>query len=73
CIWLWIISLMVYPPLFILGATFLSVYYLAILLDSSFQNKSVIIGLLSVPTSFIQLYAYGIGFFTELKTKLIKG
>ncbi|MFT5878539.1 MAG: glycosyltransferase involved in cell wall biosynthesis, partial [Dokdonia sp.] len=41
CIWLWIISLMVYPPLFILGATFLSVYYLAILLDSSFQNKSV--------------------------------
>ncbi len=72
CIWSWILSYFVFKTLFILGAVLLLVYYIAILLDSSIQNKSLKIGLLSIPTSFIQLYAYGIGFFTELKTKILK-
>ena len=72
-IWLWIISFFVFKPLFFLGAVLLALYYTAIFVDSSIQNKSVTIGLLSIPTSFIQLYAYGIGFFGELKTKLVKG
>lgn len=72
-IWVWILSLLVFKPLFVLGAGFLLLYYFAIFVDSSIQNKSIGIGLLSIPTSFIQLYAYGIGFFGELKTKILKG
>lgn len=72
-IWSWVIFYIIYPPLFFAGAALLVLYYTAIFIDSSIQNKSVAIGLLSIPTSFIQLYAYGIGFFGELKTKLTKG
>ena len=72
-IWSWLISFIVFKPLFFLGCAVISLYYIAIFIDSSIQNKSVGIGLLSIPTSFIQLYAYGIGFFGELKTKLTKG
>ena len=72
-IWSWAITFIIYPPLFFVGAAFLVLYYTAIFIDSSIQNKSAVIGLLSIPTSFIQLYAYGIGFFEELKTKLTKG
>ena len=72
-VWSWAITYIIYPPLFFVGAALLVLYYTAIFIDSSIQNKSVVIGLLSIPTSFIQLYAYGIGFFGELKTKLSKG
>lgn len=72
-VWGWLMSYFVFKPLFLLGAAFFALYYTAIFLDSTIQNKSVKIGLLSIPTSFVQLYAYGIGFFTELKTKLLKG
>ena len=72
-VWSWAITYIIYPPLFFVGAALLVLYYTAIFIDSSIQNKSVVIGLLSIPTSFIQLYAYGIGFFCELKTKLSKG
>ena len=72
-VWTWIISLLFVPELFEIGAFVLGLYYLAILIDSAVQNKSVAIGLLSIPTSFIQLYAYGIGFFGELRTKILKG
>jgi glycosyltransferase involved in cell wall biosynthesis len=71
--WVWVVSAFVYPPLFALGMWVLGMYYLAIFLDSTAQNKSLYIGVLSVATSFIQLYAYGIGFFSELKTKLLHG
>lgn len=72
-VWAWLLTALVYMPLFKVGALLVACYYLAIFVDSTIKNKSVGIGLLSIPTSFIQLYAYGIGFFTELKTKLIKG
>lgn len=72
-IWLWLASYLIYPPIFILGSVILLLYYTAIMLDSSIQNKSLGIGLLSIPTSFIQLYAYGIGFYSELYTKITKG
>ncbi|MGB0390829.1 MAG: glycosyltransferase [Salibacteraceae bacterium] len=73
CIWVWLLSFIVYKPLFFLGMIILVLYYAAIVVDSMIQNKSICIGLLSIPTSFIQLYAYGIGFYTELYTKLTKG
>ena len=72
-VWAWLLSYFVFKPLFLTGCVFFTIYYTAIFLDSSIQNKSAKIGLLSIPTSFVQLYAYGIGFFTELKTKLFKG
>ena len=72
-IWSWLLTFVVFKPLFFLGLGVITLYYTAIFIDSSIQNKSVGIGLLSIPTSFIQLYAYGIGFFGELKTKLTKG
>jgi GT2 family glycosyltransferase len=40
----------------------LVLYLLAILIDSSILNKSIIIGLLSVFTSIIQFFGYGLGF-----------
>lgn len=40
-------------------------FSLIILIDSSIKNKSIKIGLLSVVTSFVQLYGYGIGFIEE--------
>lgn len=73
CIWSWLLCYFIFIPLFMVGAVILMVYYSAIFMDASIQNKSLKIGLLSIPTSFIQLYAYGIGFFTELKTKILKG
>ena len=40
----------------------LLLYSLIILVDSSLQNRSLRVGLLSVPASFIQLLGYGSGF-----------
>ncbi len=40
----------------------LLLYVLLILIDSSIRNRSLYVGLLSVPSSFIQLIGYGVGF-----------
>lgn len=40
----------------------LVLYALLIFIDSSIRNKSVKVGLVSVPAVFVQLYGYGIGF-----------
>lgn len=37
-------------------------YSLIILIDSSIQNKSLKVGLLSIPAAFVQLMGYGFGF-----------
>ena len=46
-------------PLFLLP---LVLYSILILIDSSFKNKSLWVGLLSVPAAFVQLMGYGLGF-----------
>lgn len=46
-------------PLFL---SFYAAYFLAILLVSSYQNKSIIVGLLSVVTTLLQFVGYGFGF-----------
>lgn len=55
--------------IFIVGAIFcpysllpIGCYALLVFLDASIQNKSLIIGLLSVAASFVQLIGYGAGF-----------
>ena len=40
----------------------LVLYALLIFIDASLRNKSVKVGLVSVPAVFVQLYGYGIGF-----------
>ncbi len=37
-------------------------YSLLILVDSTIRNRSLIVGLVSVPSSFVQLIGYGVGF-----------
>lgn len=41
-------------------------YYILIFFDSLVRNRNIRVALMSVPTSFVQLYAYGVGFLTEL-------
>ncbi|MGM9788334.1 MAG: glycosyltransferase [Candidatus Cryptobacteroides sp.] len=43
-------------------AALLLLYCLLILLDSSIKEKSLQVGLLSIASSFVQLYAYALGF-----------
>ena len=51
--WYWVCALPWLPILF---------YSLVIFLDSSIRNKSLKVGLLSVPSAFVQLMGYGFGF-----------
>jgi GT2 family glycosyltransferase len=44
----------------------LLIFCLLILVDSSVKNKSVKIGLLSIVTSFTQLFGYGLGFLKKI-------
>jgi GT2 family glycosyltransferase len=48
-------------PLFILWLASLTVYFAAIIVDSTLQNKSAFIGLLSAYASLIMLLGYGTG------------
>ena len=40
----------------------LALYSLLIIIDSSIKNKSLYVGLLSIPAAFVQLMGYGLGF-----------
>ncbi len=51
--------------LFKIGIGIFGVYYALIFLDSLVKNKSLPVALISIVTSFVQLYAYGMGFFSE--------
>ena len=51
--WYWLCLLALSPILF---------YSLIIFIDSSIKNKSMKVGLLSVPAAFVQLMGYGFGF-----------
>ena len=51
--WYWVCAIPWLPILF---------YSLVILFDSSIRNKSLKVGLLSVPAAFVQLMGYGFGF-----------
>ena len=46
----------------LLGILPLLLYSLLIFVQSSVKNKSVYVGLLSVPAAFVQLMGYGLGF-----------
>ena len=46
----------------------LILYSVLIFLDSTVRNKSVTVGLISIPAAFIQLIGYGVGFIESLFT-----
>ena len=46
-------------------------YALLIFVDSSIRNRSLWVGLLSIPASFIQLFGYGIGFLSAAWKRLV--
>lgn len=48
-------------------------YALMILTDSSLQNRSLRIGLLSVAAAFVQLTGYGLGFFNAWWKRCVRG
>ena len=48
-------------------------YFLSIGIHSSIKAKDVRVGLLSIIASFVQLFAYGFGFFKAATLSLIKG
>jgi hypothetical protein len=54
-----------------LSIIFLSIYILLNFIDSSFKNKSVKVGLLSIIAVFVQLFAYGFGFISEGLKKIL--
>jgi glycosyltransferase involved in cell wall biosynthesis len=58
-------------PIFMLSIIFLSIYILLNFIDSSFKNKSVKVGLLSIIAVFVQLFAYGFGFISEGLKKIL--
>ena len=47
----------------------LILYSALIFIDSTIRNKSVMVGLKSIPAAFIQLIGYGVGFLESLFTK----
>lgn len=51
----------------------LLLYSLIILVDSSIRNRSLWVGILSIPASFTQLLGYGTGFLSAVWQRLILG
>ena len=51
----------------------LALYSLLIFIDSSIKNKSLHVGLLSIPAAFVQLTGYGLGFIESWWKRCIKG
>ena len=62
-------SLLILPfisgPLFFVGLAGLVFYMAAIFFHSLYSNKNLAVALLSVPSAWLQLWGYGIGFLTE--------
>jgi glycosyltransferase involved in cell wall biosynthesis len=56
-----------------LYSTLILFYALLIVLDSAIQNKSIKVGLLSVPAAFVQLIGYGSGFIRAYWARIILG
>jgi glycosyltransferase involved in cell wall biosynthesis len=61
----WLISYFVFFDVFLFGGMLLAVFSLAVFLDAMIRYKNLLIGLLSIATSFTQLIAYGIGMIKE--------
>lgn len=63
-----LIILSIFYLLFIIPLIF---YIFVVFLDSTLKNKNLYVGLLSIITSFIQLFGYGLGFFKSFWRRII--
>lgn len=54
-----------YVPLFFLGLAILAFYLMAIFFHSWVSNDSLKVAILSVPSAWLQLWGYGVGFLRE--------
>ncbi len=65
--------IVVYFGCFLMLASLLPLllYSLLIFIDSSIRNRSIHVGLLSIPASFIQLLGYGTGFLSAFWKRLV--
>jgi len=52
-LWYWVVVAALAPILF---------YSLVVFIDSTVKNRSLMVGLLSIPAAFVQLMGYGLGF-----------
>ncbi len=64
-----LLSLIFIKPLFFLSFWVLILFFFLIFVDSLVKNKSIHVAFLSIPACFIQLFAYGVGFLTEMFNK----
>ena len=62
-------GLLLFSVFSILALIPLILYSALIFIDSTIRNKSVMVGLKSIPAAFIQLIGYGVGFLESLFTK----
>jgi glycosyltransferase involved in cell wall biosynthesis len=60
------ISFLFYHSIFRFSLFILTLYLALIFILSSLQNKSIKVGILSIPAAFIQLFSYGMGFIMEI-------
>ena len=51
----------------------LLLYSLLIFIDSTIRNRSLLVGLLSVPAAFVQLTGYGLGFLKAWWLRCVSG
>ena len=61
------------PGLFSIAFILLMLWSLAVIIGSALENKSMYVGLLSLPVAFGQLFSYGVGLVTEGFKKLVYG
>lgn len=61
----WLSTALWQTQLFQLGAALLAIYFILIGIDAFMKTKNFIVAWLSLITSFIQLFAYGMGFLKE--------
>lgn len=72
--WLaWIAVSCIDQTVMYLGSLFFGLWTLMVLISSSYLNKSILVGVYSVFSSYGQLLSYGSGLFWELIQKLRKG
>jgi glycosyltransferase involved in cell wall biosynthesis len=60
-----LLSLFFSASLFFLGLSVLTIYFVAIFFHSYKVNKNLDVALLSIPSAWLQLWGYGIGFLKE--------
>jgi glycosyltransferase involved in cell wall biosynthesis len=64
-----VILLLISKPLAIAALAFYAIYFLAIFIDSWRLNGNVSVAMLSIPSAFIQLTGYGLGFLKQFLQK----